>query len=153
MKLGTVDITREEIAELEGKCKIVSIKRNEIHDVQLKFGISGERIIATISCGLFLVAVGIILGVMPVSHIFINNDFNFSLYGWKTFVCAVPSIIIGLYLIKTPLERRYYLLVTLQNETRKVIFKNKIDYIELESYIKKINNLFGYNIRITLREL
>ena len=153
MRFGTVEITREEIAEFDGKYKIFSIERNQIIDVHLKFGMSRERILATIVSGVFLIAVGIVLGVMPLSQIFIKNDFKLSVSGWKPFVCSVPSIIIGIYLIKTSLERRYYLLVNLINGTRKVIFKDKIDYNDLENYIRKINNLFGYNIQSNLREL
>jgi len=150
MRISTVDITRDEIAEYDRKLKIIAIPRNQIDSVELKYGVPSERIILTIFIGIVLIAIGIILGFLPVFHMYLKSDWPKSAYCMKMFAMAMPLVVIGFYIIFNIFNRKYYLQIRFKNNERKIIFKENIYRPELYDYIKRVNKNFGYNIEFKI---
>lgn len=148
MKCSTVEITRQEVAEFDRDRKIVSIKRDDIDQIALKYGVVGERILINILVGLLLIAIGIILGIFPLVPMFAYKYDPENYHGVKLFALAAPLIFVGIYHVGKLFSRRYYLLISVGKKYRKIIFKDKIAVAEIQDYLNRANRIFGYDIQI-----
>lgn len=148
MKCSTVEITRQEVSEFDRSRKIISINRDDIDQIDLRYGVIGERILINIFVGIVLIVIGTIIGIFPLVPMFAYEYNPENFHGMKTFALAAPLIFVGVYHVGKLFSRRYYLLIRVGKRYRKIIFKDKIDDTAIHEYLNRANRLFGYDIQI-----
>ena len=150
MRLSSVDITREEIAEYDGKLKIISIDSKVIDKIELKFGIIGERFVSQILLAFGIIGLGIVFGILPLVNYLIKNDYPDTILFYKHITYALSLLPIGIYLLFRLYQRRFFLLVKTGDMKRKVIFKEKIDSEKIMEYLNRANKNFDYDIQTNI---
>lgn len=75
IKCSSVEISEQEISEFDKNTKTVGIQRKDISEISLKYGFIGERFFVQIICGIILIALGLLLGLLPIFHMLKTGDF------------------------------------------------------------------------------
>jgi hypothetical protein len=153
IKLSSVEITADRLAELDGNQAIVSIQKNEIMSISLKYGICSERTILQIIFSVFLIFIGLNFGLIPTCKFFYDVyyhtevDFGYP-YGKGLFliIFLIFFIPFGIYSILISVQKRCYLLVKTKKDKRKIVFKDKIPFHEISFFLNNAKEKYGYAI-------
>jgi hypothetical protein len=119
-----------------GRC-IVSVRKEQIQSVEIKFGSQAERPLPLLMLGLILAGIGI------VGVIFLKGG------GFALLRMGVGFVFfggLGAFCIYEALKKGYYLHVICPNDSRKLVFKGTVQREALSEFIDA-SNRFGYNIR------
>jgi hypothetical protein len=153
MTLSSIQFSSDSVSELDRKKKSISIARQDIKDISLKYGFIAERPMTQAVVSIGLIMLGLYLGFYPLYWMFVNNDLP-SIHDdppaptrLKIFAYALPLIFIGAYLLQRLFIKRFYLLVHTNNDKRKLVFNDKHDLEEIQTFIMNCNSSLGYVVR------
>ena len=157
MKLSTVEITEKNISEMDNKRLILSISREKITQISLRFGIPAEKPLRECLFYLLLLFVGLVVGVLPMLAYFINPNspgYWLPYYVGKTahpifiFTITAAFFPFGIYLLFQSFKKKYYLEIFTGNDKRKIVFRDSITHENVLEFIDKIQRTYGYKILI-----
>jgi hypothetical protein len=154
MTLSSIQFSSDSVSELDQKKKSISIAKQDIKSISLKYGFIAERPIAQAIVSIGLIMLGLYLGFYPLYWTFVNNDLP-SIHDdppaptrLKIFAYALPLIFIGAYLLQRLFIKRFYLLVHTENDMRKLVFNDKHNSEEIQAFIMNCNSSLGYGVKI-----
>ena len=161
IKLSSIEISRENISELDGKKVITSIPKNDILTIVLKYGNISERIVLQLIFSIFTILFGLYIGFMPtiklIYDIYSNAgvDIGHTYPHQELMIILFPIFFIpsGIYFFIVTLRRRYYLLITTQIDKRKFVFNDMVTFHELSLFICTAKEKYGYAIESDLKIL
>ena len=148
MILSTIEFSADSVSELDGHSKAVTISRDEIKGISLRYGYSAERPTVQAIVGTVLVLLGLVLGVYPVCGMLLTGEFPSTPAALKPIAFAVPLVLIGGYMFYTLLAKRFYLFVHTQSDKRKLVFRDKLSYGEVHAFLLNCNSTLGYGVQI-----
>lgn len=159
LRLSPVEISADTVSEIDGKQLMVSLPRDQIASLTLQKGIKSERPIVSIAIGVLLILMGFYI-FLPMfldlwGPILLEPGSNLSPRHAPTsfVVMGLVPIPIGLYLIITALQKRYFLLVVTANGMkRKIVFDDDISYSEIRSFVEQVHTKYGCHIAASMRE-
>ncbi len=150
LRLSSVEISDNQVAETDGNRLIVSFPREQIVSMSLQRGIKSERPIIDIGIGatFFLIGFYIFLPILSDLLTAIVSGPVVSRYGARRFVAmGLVFIPLGIYLIFDALRKRHFLLIAMiHGKKRKILFNTDISYTELRSFINEAQTRYGYHI-------
>ena len=150
-RCSSVEITEDEISEFDGNKRIISIQRKDIIEIVLKYGVVGERFLGHIICGLFLIAIGLVFGILPICHVVKTGAYPTSGAALGLIAFAAPAVLVGIFLITGLFKRRYYLRVQTRGKNRKVVFQDKIELPELSYFVSRVTSDLKYEIATDIK--
>jgi hypothetical protein len=154
MTLSSIQFSSDSVSELEQKRKSISIAKQDIKSISLRYGPIVERPTAQAIVGLILILLGLYLGIYPLYWAVLYNnlpsirDHYPTIAGIKVFAYALPLVFIGAYLLQRLFIKRFYLLVLTNNDKRKLIFNDKLNLKEVRAFITNCNGSFRYEVRV-----
>jgi hypothetical protein len=138
LQLGSVRLSADGAAEMDGERRIVFVPRGEIQSLELRRGSGAERPIVTAILGLALFA----LALTPIPMLI--NAFR----GYGTFhtsiLATVAFIIPALWLLDLTFRRRWMILVRSHKSSRKLVFHKTKDPAAIETFLRSARSRFGY---------
>ncbi len=141
-------MSSDSIAELDGKRTSVSIARQDVREISLKFGFTAERPISQLVVGGILILLGLYLGVYPLNDMIVRGDYPWGWGSLKMFAYAVPLILLGGHYLNKLFAKRFYLLVRTDNDKRKLVFNDKLTEGEVVAFIMNCNSSLGYGVKV-----
>jgi hypothetical protein len=148
ISLSSIRISSDSIAELDGSRTSISIPRQDIINISLKYGSTSERPIAQFMVSVILVGLGLYLGVYPLADMIVRGNYFSNLQSFKLFAYAVPLILLGGYYLNRLFIKRFYLLVYTNNDKRRLVFNDKLTEGEVQTFIMNCNNSLRYGVKI-----
>ena len=135
--LNNVRVSVQGFAELNGSQINVSVRRDEIRGLIVKFGRQSEHPLRQIAFGIVLTG----LGVFPIYHLLAAAEPVVSVLELTMLV----FLIVGGWVIFSALRSGWYLEVELETDSRKLAFTPRPTDIELEEFLVEAAAL-GYEI-------
>jgi UDP-N-acetylmuramyl pentapeptide phosphotransferase/UDP-N-acetylglucosamine-1-phosphate transferase len=120
------------LSEFNKASLVVFIPKKQIEAVEVKFGSRAERPMLQVILGITLVALGAAGSWMAV---------NGGLRGMYWGLGCLMFGGIGLICLNEALRKGYYLRVTCSNETRKLIFRGRIEQASLSNFVQSASSL------------
>ena len=158
LRLSSAEISNSSITEFQGEQPVLSIPRDQIHSISLRYGIKAERPILNVLIGGALIAVGVYI-IWPFVWQMVGPLFfapgskpapRFPAIRFA--VLCLMLIPVGFFILQG-LQRRYFLLITTQTGgKRKIVFDQALPYNEIRSFIENVRAEFGYDIVLRTRE-
>lgn len=135
-----VRFTKKSVAQLDGTRVSVSIARDSIRQMSLRYGFQSERPLLQVLFGSILCLVGL----WPVIHI--TNWLIFGGVFLALETLLIFFLIFGIWGIYTGVRRGYYLLVEMDRDTRKLAFSSPVAREDIEAFLAEARTAFGYDI-------
>jgi hypothetical protein len=132
-----VAVSEKGLAEFSGNRRIVFIPKDQVRNVEIKFGPQAERPIVQAIVAIALTGLGVVgLSMLAADGLLaIRWSLGFLVFGG-----------LGVWLLHEASKTGYYLLVICPNDTRKLVFKGVIQMAELLEFTKNAAQ-FGYDFR------
>jgi hypothetical protein len=153
IKYATVQFTPDKLVEVGSKVQsreVLSIPRDDIEKIVLKYGLASERPIIDVLIGSGFLLAGLYIG-MPLLFSY------FSDLSQGTSVRAPSAKFVGFGLMFIPfaimffylaLRKRYYFYVQLRKDKRKIIFDREVYPERIRSFIQEANSKLGWQVGI-----
>lgn len=136
-------IAPEKIAMFQGKSEVASVQKKDIQTITLEEGYQSERPILQIAFG------GIILLLPLFSILYLLGGLLSGTTVRISFLLAFAFAPLGVWMIREGMRRGYYLLITQDNDARKLGFDKICDQAALKAFLKDASQL-GYVIDASL---
>jgi len=139
VKFHNVEFSAHGVALLDQQSKILSIPKQDIRQIILKYGFQSERPVAEAAFGVVLFLVGLYFIVNFVLHILINHTV------YTTMLLSILLLPVGVWFVLNGFRKRLYFEVWLDHDKRKFPLEKNPDKVELKKFIKTVSQ-FGYFI-------
>ncbi len=156
IECSTVKITHDGIAETEEENNVIFVPRDQIKTIELHYGCGAQRPMTQTILGFMLIIIPLYILIPPAYEVFSNlqessNQFNVRVL----FIIIMPLtfVLFGVWMLLEVLKKNYYLLVEMNTENKKVIFKNKPSKIELSNFINLAQQKYGIMIHTDSQEI
>ncbi len=154
LRLSSAEISNSSITEFQGEQPVLSIPRDQIHSISLRYGIKAERPILNVLIGGALIAVGVYI-IWPFVWEMVGPLFfapgSKSAPGYRAIRFAVLCLLVipvGFFILQG-LQKRYFLLITTRSGARrKIVFDEDLPYNEIRSFIENVRAELGYDILV-----
>lgn len=157
LRLSSVEISADTIKEIDGNQLMLSLSREQISSMTLQRGIKSERPIVDVVIGLVFISLGIYIFLPMLLYwlSFLRQDSSMTPRDSPSRFIAMGlvTIPIGIYIISTAFQKRYFLLIgTTNGAERKIVFDSDLSYSEIRSFTAQAQTAFGYHISATTHE-
>ena len=149
--IETNEISPNNISEMGRRKKLISIRKEKISAISLQYGTGATRPVMQAILSFIVIALGLMCGIPILRLIFQGTTVNIYLI-LRSMTWGSPLIFIGSWLLIEVLQRRYYLLVNTSGGSQKIVFRGKIDRMEIMQFIRRAQLEYSYNIDTGLRE-
>ena len=151
IQCANVLISPNNISEMGRRKKLISIRKEKISAISLQYGTGATRPVMQAILSFIVIALGLMCGIPILRLIFQGTTVNIYLI-LRSMTWGSPLIFIGSWLLIEVLQRRYYLLVNTSGGSQKIVFRGKIDRMEIMQFIRRAQLEYSYNIDTGLRE-
>jgi hypothetical protein len=138
LQLESVRLSADGAAEMDGTRRLVFVPRAEIERLELRHGSGSERPIVTAVLGVAL----LVLSGVPI-WMLMNALRGHGTFEIK-FMTAVAFAIPALWLLDLSIRRRWMIVVHARKDTRKLVFHEMNDRVEIERFFTEARSRFGY---------
>jgi hypothetical protein len=137
-----VAVSEKGLAEFSGNRRVVFIPKEQVRNVEIKFGPQAERPIVQGIIAIALIGLGVVgLSMLAADGLVaIRWSLGFLVFGG-----------LGVWLLYEASKTGFYLRVISPNDTRKLVFKGVIQKAELLDFTKNAAQ-FGYDFRDCLND-
>lgn len=143
--LGGIRCTRENLYELEGDRIMISVARNEVRRIELRYGVRAPHPILQLIAGAALFGVGIVgLGIFGVA---LQRGGRLA----GTAALTIPFGVVGVGLVVGAFRRGYSLEVELLEGRKRMHFNAKVSPEQMKNFISAIERQWGLPGAATLR--
>lgn len=142
-QFGSVVISEQWVAELDGTRRIVSVARSEVIDLEVLHCSGAERPLLAVLVGTVVLAVAL----SPVAFLIAVLLRGGHMLAKLSLMAAFAPI--GVHLIGFGVRRRPVLSVRTARGRRKVVFQGKVDLQEAEEFVRAAAHRHGYAIHPT----
>jgi len=140
---GPVRISASEIAEMDGRRRLIRVSRKDVVALELAFTVGAERPVLTLILGFLLVALGFFPWVF-LYFVLTRGGHVRTILFWLT-----PFGLLGGWLVWLASKRRQVLLVRMPNDTRRVLFPLTTTRAEAQRFLEVAAERFGYAFRVS----
>lgn len=143
MRFHNVEFSIQSISLLDQRSKIVSVAKEDIRIITLKYGFQSERPFVEVFFGIALVLSGLYFIVNFILHILVNR------IAYTDMLLSILLLPVGIWFIADGFKKRLYFEVTLDNDKRKFPLDKNPNKGELQKFIKMASQM-GYSIDATI---
>lgn len=132
--------------ELDENRAVVTVPRDMLRHVELRYGVSNERPLLVVAFGLVLLLIALGLAGLLVLWFLgggVAYDVEFAL------LLLGP---LGAWLMHAAVRRRFFLLVQTEHELRKLAFSKAATFEELRSFADKAEPVFEISVHASTQE-
>jgi hypothetical protein len=132
-----IEASEKGLSEFSGNRRVVFIPKDQIQNIEIGFGSSAERPLVQLIFGFLLVG----LGLVGLSMIIASG-----MRGLRWGIGFVVFGGFGIWFLHETLKKSHFLQVVCPNEKRKLVFREKLDKMEFDKFVKDASGL-GYNFQ------
>jgi hypothetical protein len=132
-----IQVSEKGLSEFSGGRRVIFIPKEQIQNIEIRFGSSAERPLLQLITGLLLLG----LGIAGVSMILAS--------GWRGLRWGAGFIVFGgfgVWFLHETFKKNHFFKVVCHNDKRKLVFRGKLEKTEFSKFIKDVSAL-GYNFQ------
>jgi len=129
-----IRLTDKNLMEMDGERPAVKIPLSKIQRITVQNGFQAERPIIGATFGLLLVGFGVVASKSMITWFTHGGSLPVS------FVCMVPLIAFGAWIIFKSLKRGYYLSVQTESDRRKLNFTGAVARHEIDDVVRQFES-------------
>jgi hypothetical protein len=153
IKYATVQFTPDKLVEFGSKVQsreVLSIPRDDIEKIVLKYGLASERPIIDVLIGSGFLLVGLFISIPLLFSYFseLSQGTSVRPAGAKFVGFGLMFIPFAIMFFYLALRKRYYFYVQLRKDKRKIVFHGEVYPVHIRSFIREANSKLGWQIRI-----
>lgn len=156
LRCSKVTISATTISELDGDRVVISIPREQIRQIKLRYDTDVRKPFCQYFLGFSLLSLGLIGLVVTFfastggASLILNDSGNFVLPLVPIALWLMVGI--GAWLLIGIFRARYHLWIDTENGTHKIFFDKTVDIQEIRQFIRQAHLNFGYSIEVAIPE-